>query len=104
VLEFYDKLKCLINELKMYQSVVTDAATLKGYRQDLAVSKLLSDLSPTLRFQVRDQILGGDSILTLTVTFSRVMWVSTGSDVSSAPFIEQSAMISGRGRSCFGEQ
>ena len=46
------------------------------------------------------QILGGDSILTLTSTFSRVMRVSTGSDVSSAPSIEQYAIISGRGRGC----
>ena len=35
---------------------------------------------------------------TLTSTFSRVMRVSTGSDVSFAPSIEQSAMISGCGR------
>jgi len=34
----------------------------------------------------------------LTVTFSRVMRVSTGSEVSSAPSIEQSAMILGRSR------
>ena len=47
---------------------------------------------------MQGQILGGDSILTLTSTFSRVMRVSTGSDVSSAPSIEQSAIISGRGR------
>ena len=44
-----------------------------------------------------DQILRGDSIPTLTATFSRVMRVSTGADISSAPSIEQSAMISGRG-------
>ena len=51
---------------------------------------------------MRGQILGGDSILTLTVTFSRIMRVSTGTDVSSAPSIKQSAMIferdRGRGR------
>ena len=34
----------------------------------------------------------------LTITFSRVIRVSTGSDVSSAPSIEQSAMIPERGR------
>ena len=38
----------------------------------------------------------------LTATFSRVMWVSAGADVSSALSIEQSAMVSrrskGRGR------
>jgi len=43
--------------------------------------------------------MGGDSIPTLTATFSRIMQVSTRSDVSSAPSIEQSAMIFGHGRS-----
>ena len=95
--EFYGELKGLIDELEMHQLSVTDAATLSGYRQDLAVSKFLSSLSPTLRSQVRSQILGGDSIHTLTATFSRVMRVSTRSDVSSAPSIEQSVMIFGRG-------
>ena len=42
------------------------------------------------------QILEGDNIFTLTTTFSRVMRVSTGADVSHAPSIEQSVMISGR--------
>jgi len=46
--EFYGELKGLIDELEMHQPVVTDAVTLKGYCQDLAVSKFLSDLSPTL--------------------------------------------------------
>jgi len=45
--EFYGKLKNLIDELEMHQSVVTDAARLRGYRQDLAVSKFMSGLSPT---------------------------------------------------------
>ena len=43
-------------------------------------------------------MLGGDSIPTLTATFSRVMHVSTGADVSSASSIDQSVMYSGRGR------
>ena len=47
---------------------------------------------------MRSQILGGDSILTLTATFSRVMRVSIGAHVSSVPSIEQSIMISGCGR------
>ena len=73
---------------------------LRGYRQDVAVSKFLSGLSPTLRSQVRGQNLGGDSILVLTASFSRVMQVSTRVDVSFALFIDQSAMVSGRGRGC----
>ena len=84
----------------MHQPSVTDAATLRRYRQDLTVSKFLSGLSPTLRSQVHCQILGEDNILTLTVTFSRDMRVFTRDDVSSAPFIEQSAMIFGRDRGC----
>jgi len=56
--EFYVELKGLIDELEMHQPAVTDVATLRGYRQDLVVSKFLSGLSPTLRSQVRGQILG----------------------------------------------
>jgi len=51
--EFYGEVKSLIDELEIRQSSVTDAATLRGYRQDLAVSKFLSGLNPTLRSQVR---------------------------------------------------
>ena len=47
---------------------------------------------------MQSQILGGDSISTLTATLSIVMHVSTGADVSSASSIDQSAMYSGRGR------
>jgi len=73
VLEFYDKLKGLIDELEMHQPAITDAETLRGYRQDLAVSKFLSGLSPTLRSPVRGQMLGGDGIPMLTITSLRVM-------------------------------
>ena len=57
--EFYIELKDLIDELEMHQPSVTNAATLRGYRQNLAVLKSLSDLSPSLRFQVCGQKLGG---------------------------------------------
>ena len=67
--EFYGELKGLIDELEMHQSAVTDATTMRGYRQDLLVSKFLFGLSPSLRSQMRGQILGGDNIPTLTVTF-----------------------------------
>ena len=83
--EFYGKLKDLIDELEIHQLAVTDAATLRGYRQDLKVSKFLSGLNPTLQSQVQGQILGEYSIPALTATFSRVMRVFTGSEVSSAP-------------------
>jgi len=83
--ELYKELKCLIDDLNMHQHAVTDAATLRGYHQDLAVSKFLSGLNHALQSQVRGQILRGDSIFMLTTTFSRVMRVSTGVDVSFAP-------------------
>ena len=51
--EFYGELKGLIDELKIHQHVVTDATTMREHRQDLAVLKFLSGLSPTLRSQVR---------------------------------------------------
>ena len=37
VSEFYSEVKGLIDELEMHQPSVTDATTLRGYRQDLAV-------------------------------------------------------------------
>ena len=37
--EFYRELKGLIDELEIHQHVVTDAVTLRGYCQDLDVSK-----------------------------------------------------------------
>ena len=46
--KFYGELKGLIDELEMYQPSVTDAAILRGYRQDLAVLKFLSGLILTL--------------------------------------------------------
>jgi len=82
----------------MHQHVVTDVTTLRRYHQDLAVLKFLSGLSPSPHSQVREQILGGDIIPTLSVTFSRVMRVLTGDYVSYAPTIEQSAMVSKRGK------
>jgi len=96
--ELYGELKSLVVELEMHQHVVIDATTLREYCQDLAVSKFLSGLSLTLRSQMMGKRLGGDSIPTLTDTFSRVVRVFTGADVSSASSIEQSAMYSGRGR------
>jgi len=48
VLELYGELKDLIDELKMHQPNVTDAVTLRGYRQDFTVLKFLPGLSPIL--------------------------------------------------------
>jgi len=96
--EFYGKLKSLIDKLKMHQTTVTDASTLRRYRHNLAVSKFISGLSPSLRSLVRGYILGEDRILTLAATFSRVMRVSTEADVSPVPSIEQFAIVFGRGR------
>ena len=45
--EFYAEFESLIDELEMCQPTITDAATLRGYRQDLVVSKFLSGLSLT---------------------------------------------------------
>ena len=49
LLMFYNELKSLIDELDMHQPAITDAATLRGYRQDLAVSKFLSGMYLSLR-------------------------------------------------------
>ncbi|XP_020260332.1 uncharacterized protein LOC109836748 isoform X2 [Asparagus officinalis] len=100
--EFFGELKGLIDELEMHQPAVADAATLLGYRRDLAVSKFLSGLNSNLQSQVRGQILGGDTIPSLTAIFFRVMQVSTGvtSDTTtpSPPTMDQSVMFSNRGK------
>ena len=83
----------------MYQPAVTDTTTLRRYRQELAVSKFLSSLILSIRSQVRGHILKVDKIPTLTTTFSRVMRVSTGIDMSPTPFIKQSVMVFGRDKS-----
>ena len=69
--EFYGEPKGLIDELEMHQSAVTYAATLRGCCQDLVESKFLSGLSPSLRYSMREQRLGGDNIPNLTTSFSR---------------------------------
>ena len=56
--EFYGEARCLIDELEMHQPSVINTGTLRGYHQDLIVLKFLSGLTPTLRSQVRGQILG----------------------------------------------
>jgi len=48
VSEFYEELKSLIDELEMHQPSITNVATLKGYHQNLVVSKFLSGLSSIL--------------------------------------------------------
>ena len=52
MVKFYGELKSSVDELKMHQPAVTNAATLRGYRQDLTVSKFLFGLSSTLVSQV----------------------------------------------------
>jgi len=42
----------LIDELEMHQPSINDAVTLRGYHQDLVVSKFLFGLSPSPRSQM----------------------------------------------------
>jgi len=59
IFEIYERLFELkqgdkyVPELEMHRPAVTSVATLRGYRQDLAVLKFLSGLCPSLRSQVR---------------------------------------------------
>lgn len=52
---------------------------LRQYRQDLAVAKSFFSLDSSLLIHVRCQILAGDNILSLTMTYFRALRVSTGS-------------------------
>ena len=69
--EYYRELKSLMDELAMHQSAVTNTTTPREYFQDLAVSKLLSEVSLIVITGARS-VLGGNSIPTLIVTFSSV--------------------------------
>ena len=42
MLEFFEELKSLVDELEMHQHVFTDVATPREYCQDLTVSKFMS--------------------------------------------------------------
>ncbi|XP_020266951.1 uncharacterized protein LOC109842493 [Asparagus officinalis] len=77
--KFFGELKGLIDELEMHQPAVADVTTLLRYRRDLAVSKFLSGLHPTLQSQVSTGVISDTT-------------------APSPPTIDQSAIFSGRGR------
>jgi len=81
----------------MHRPTVTDVVMLREYRQDLVVS-IFYLAWVSLRSQVQGQILKGESIPILIATFSRVMRIFTGANISPASSIEQSAMVSESGR------
>ena len=68
---------------------------LRGYHQDLKVSKFLSGLNATLRSQVSEQMLRGRQYSHIDCHLLGVKRLSTEADVFSAPSIEQFVMISG---------
>lgn len=48
VSEYYSAFRGKLNELDVYQPLVTDLKTLRQYRQNLAIATFLSDLGPSL--------------------------------------------------------
>lgn len=76
--EYYFAIQGALNQLEVYQPLVTDLKILRQYRQDFVVVKFLSSLYSSLPTQMRDQIFTGDRVLSLT-TYSRVFRIFIGS-------------------------
>ena len=81
----------MLDELKVYQPLVTDIDRFREYCKELAVVRFPSALRLEIVSQIRGHILGGNTIPELDVAFSRVLRITTA--VSSS-HTEQTAMVS----------
>ena len=52
VQDFYNTLRTLLNELEVYQPLVTDIFKMREYREELAVAIFLAGLQPDLANQI----------------------------------------------------
>ena len=75
--------------------MTSDIATIRRYREELAVATYLSDLTPNLSSQIQGPILGADSTPNFESTFARVLRVFIGISTST---LDHSAMTATRGR------
>ena len=79
---------------------------MREYRKELAITIFLTALDPKIFAQIRGKILRADSVPSLSLTFSRVLQIST---TTPAPTSDQSAIASttrgrGHGRSTGGRR
>lgn len=78
VLTYYSQLRSILDELIFHQHLVLE------YRQDLINSKFVSDLDSPLPTLVQGQIIAGESVPSLTATYSKVLYVPIESTTSVA--------------------
>lgn len=75
--KYYSALQDILDELEVYQLLVTDLNTLRRYRQNPVVAKFLVGLNSSLLTQVKGHILTGDSVPSLTTIYFRVFYLFT---------------------------
>ena len=78
--DYYYELKVILDELDFYQSLILDLKALQRYCDELALAKKISGFDASLRYQVRGQIFGGDTVpplLPLCPVFVVLLWAVT---------------------------
>jgi len=80
--------------LNFYQPLVLDLKVLQQYCEEVVVAKFLPVLDTSLGNQIRKQMLGGNTVPSLSTTLSRVRRVfMRGDSFSGSLGIQNSAMV-----------
>ena len=79
--ELYTSIRVLLDELEVYQPLVPDVIVMQEYREELVMPKSLFALKPELASQAWGQILGGDTVPSLTIAFSHVLCIATSTPI-----------------------
>ncbi|XP_039139827.1 uncharacterized protein LOC120277136 [Dioscorea cayenensis subsp. rotundata] len=97
--QFFTHIRSLLDELDIYQPLVLDLATLRRYRNEVAVIAYLSGLPVEMQNQVKGSILSSERMPDLAVVYARVLRLSSTS-TSPSPVVssDQSALLASRGR------
>ena len=95
---YYGSVDAIFTNLELYQPLVLDLDTLRGYRDELRAGAFLSGLRPELADMIRGQVLGGSRVLPTKEIFAAALRVqdSLPTSQSSQP-LETSALIASGG-------
>ncbi|GAV77240.1 UBN2_3 domain-containing protein [Cephalotus follicularis] len=94
--DYYSTFKGLAEELNVFQPLTNDIDKLKAHRNEFLVSKFLAGLDPDLQ-KLKGHILAGETVPSLTDTFSQLQRVAYPMQHESSPK-DNSAFTIGRGR------
>lgn len=75
----------MAHELETHQPLLLDLTVLQQHREKLLMTKSLTGLNALLAIQVRDEILDGKPVTSLTIIFSRVRRVATAAESAIIP-------------------